>query len=116
VEQFVTFVNTTPIDEHRAVNRFCLIRNFAGWDGFDLWARQAMFKIQGEDKVRAGSNPWVSLPSRQLVLDAMDGARQPDQNIIAVGCIQALDHVRSSSFRASSQALCTLGKMVAGDG
>ena len=22
---------------YRSINRFCLIRNFAGWDGFDLW-------------------------------------------------------------------------------
>lgn len=32
-------------------NRFALIRNFAGWKGFDGWARNAMFKILGEDKV-----------------------------------------------------------------
>jgi hypothetical protein len=31
--------------------RFALIRNFAGWEGFDCWARNAMFKILGEDKV-----------------------------------------------------------------
>lgn len=31
--------------------RFALIRNFAGWEGFDGWARNAMFKILGEDKV-----------------------------------------------------------------
>jgi len=31
--------------------RFALVRNFAGWDGFDGWARKAMFKILGEDKV-----------------------------------------------------------------
>jgi len=49
--QMITFVNTTPIDENRAINRFCLIRNFAGWEGFDGWARSAMFKILGEDKV-----------------------------------------------------------------
>lgn len=34
--------------------RFCLIRNFAGWEGFDGYARNAMFKILGEDKVRTG--------------------------------------------------------------
>jgi hypothetical protein len=27
------------------------VRNFAGWEGFDGWARNAMFKILGEDKV-----------------------------------------------------------------
>jgi len=48
--QMITFVNTVPIDANRSVNRFCLIRNFAGWDGFDAWARNAMFKILGEDK------------------------------------------------------------------
>lgn len=31
--------------------RFALVRNFAGWEGFDGWARNAMFKILGEDKV-----------------------------------------------------------------
>lgn len=31
--------------------RFCLIRNFAGWEGFNGYARNAMFKILGEDKV-----------------------------------------------------------------
>jgi len=47
----ITFVNTVPIDANRSVNRFCLIRNFAGWDGFDIWARNAMYKILNEDKV-----------------------------------------------------------------
>lgn len=47
----ITFVNTVPINEHRAINRFCLIRNFALWDGFDGWARKNMYKILGEDKV-----------------------------------------------------------------
>jgi hypothetical protein len=28
------------------------VRNFAGWEGFDGYARNAMFKILGEDKVR----------------------------------------------------------------
>jgi phenylpropionate dioxygenase-like ring-hydroxylating dioxygenase large terminal subunit len=46
----VTFVSTVPIDNKRAVNRFCLVRNFAGFSGFDGWARRAMFKILGEDK------------------------------------------------------------------
>jgi hypothetical protein len=27
------------------------VRNFAGWEGFDGYARNAMFKILGEDKV-----------------------------------------------------------------
>ncbi|KAF5837114.1 hypothetical protein DUNSADRAFT_4837 [Dunaliella salina] len=35
--QMITFVNTVPIDANRSVNRFCLIRNFAGWAGFDTW-------------------------------------------------------------------------------
>ncbi|KAF8056873.1 ddmC [Scenedesmus sp. PABB004] len=47
----ITFVNTVPISENRSVNRFCLIRNFAGWEGFDGYARRAMMKILGEDKV-----------------------------------------------------------------
>jgi phenylpropionate dioxygenase-like ring-hydroxylating dioxygenase large terminal subunit len=46
----VTFVSTVPINAKRAVNRFCLVRNFAGFSGFDSWARRAMFKILGEDK------------------------------------------------------------------
>jgi hypothetical protein len=36
----ITFVNTVPISETRAINRFCLIRNFALWPGFDFWARK----------------------------------------------------------------------------
>lgn len=47
----ITFVNTVPITETRSINRFCLIRNFLGWDGFDDYARSQMFKILGEDKV-----------------------------------------------------------------
>ena len=47
----ITFVNTVPISATRSVNRFALIRNFAGFSGFDAYARQSMFKILGEDKV-----------------------------------------------------------------
>lgn len=46
----ITFVNTVPISETKCVNRFCLIRNFAGWEGFDDYARRSMLKILGEDK------------------------------------------------------------------
>ncbi|WIA21123.1 hypothetical protein OEZ85_005438 [Tetradesmus obliquus] len=49
--RMITFVNTVPISENRCVNRFALVRNFAGWEGFDGYARNAMFKILGEDKV-----------------------------------------------------------------
>ncbi|KAF5827662.1 hypothetical protein DUNSADRAFT_275 [Dunaliella salina] len=49
--QMITFVNTVPVDEHRSVNRFCLIRNFASWSQFDAIARRAMYKILNEDKV-----------------------------------------------------------------
>ncbi|KAF6263226.1 hypothetical protein COO60DRAFT_1267627 [Scenedesmus sp. NREL 46B-D3] len=49
--KMITFVNTVPISENRCVNRFALVRNFAGWEGFDGYARNAMFKILGEDKV-----------------------------------------------------------------
>lgn len=38
--QMITFVNTVPIDENRAINRFCLIRNFALSPAFDFWARR----------------------------------------------------------------------------
>jgi hypothetical protein len=40
-----------PISENKSINRFCLIRNFMGWDGFDDYARSQMFKILTEDKV-----------------------------------------------------------------
>ncbi|GIL69464.1 hypothetical protein Vretimale_13577 [Volvox reticuliferus] len=49
--QMITFVNTVPIDEHRAVNRFCIIRNFALSQIFDNYTRKNMYKILGEDKV-----------------------------------------------------------------
>ena len=39
-----------PISENRSINRFCLIRNFGGWEGFDSYARAQMLKILGEDK------------------------------------------------------------------
>lgn len=64
--QMVTFVNTVPIDDKRSVNRFCLIRNFAGWEGFDAWARRAMFKILGEDKV-CGWLMYISLYAWHLI-------------------------------------------------
>jgi phenylpropionate dioxygenase-like ring-hydroxylating dioxygenase large terminal subunit len=55
---FITFVNTVPISENKSVNRFALVRNLA-WDktgtfnasAWDGWARKAMFKILGEDKI-----------------------------------------------------------------
>ncbi|KAG7675182.1 hypothetical protein Ndes2526B_g08041 [Nannochloris sp. 'desiccata'] len=55
---FITFVNTVPISENKSVNRFALVRNLA-WDRtgtfnskvWDTWARKAMMKILGEDKV-----------------------------------------------------------------
>ena len=57
---FSTVVNTTPIDEHRTVNRFALVRKLAvdpvgaamfNWPVWDGVARQAMLKILGQDKV-----------------------------------------------------------------
>ncbi|KXZ50765.1 hypothetical protein GPECTOR_15g450 [Gonium pectorale] len=48
--QMITYVNTVPIDENRAINRFCLIRNFALSPIFDGYTRKSMFKILGEDK------------------------------------------------------------------
>jgi phenylpropionate dioxygenase-like ring-hydroxylating dioxygenase large terminal subunit len=54
---FTTFVNTVPINEHRTVNRFALVRklnidktgifNMNAWDRF---ARNAMLRILSEDK------------------------------------------------------------------
>lgn len=38
------------MSETKSINRFCLIRNFAGWEGFDNYARAQMFKILGEDR------------------------------------------------------------------
>ena len=38
--QMITFVNTVPIDEHRSINRFCLIRNFALSPVFDAYTRK----------------------------------------------------------------------------
>lgn len=35
----ITFVNTVPVSPTKCVNRFCLIRNFMGWEGFDEYAR-----------------------------------------------------------------------------
>jgi hypothetical protein len=39
-----------PVSETKSINRFCLIRNFMGWDGFDDYARAQMVKILTEDK------------------------------------------------------------------
>lgn len=55
---FTTFVNTVPVGPNKTVNRFALVRNL-GWDKtgafnadmWDSWARRAMMKILGEDKV-----------------------------------------------------------------
>ncbi|GFR49992.1 hypothetical protein Agub_g12138 [Astrephomene gubernaculifera] len=49
--QMITYVNTVPIDEHRTINRFCLIRNFATSPLFDAYTRKNMYKILTEDKV-----------------------------------------------------------------
>eukprot|EP00882_Tetradesmus_deserticola_P000142 GHRQ01000160.1.p1 GENE.GHRQ01000160.1~~GHRQ01000160.1.p1 ORF type:complete len:682 (+),score=313.23 GHRQ01000160.1:310-2355(+) len=49
--KMITFVNTVPITATRAINRFCLIRNFAINPAFDFMARDNMLKILGEDKV-----------------------------------------------------------------
>ena len=55
---FTTFVNTVPVSANKSVNRFALVRNLS-WDksgafnarAWDSWARRAMLKILGEDKV-----------------------------------------------------------------
>ncbi|WIA22778.1 hypothetical protein OEZ86_009732 [Tetradesmus obliquus] len=49
--KMITFVNTVPISATKAINRFCLIRNFALAPAFDFMARDNMYKILGEDKV-----------------------------------------------------------------
>jgi hypothetical protein len=48
---FTTFVNTVPINEHRTVNRFALIRRLSidklgifNMDAWDRFARQAMIR------------------------------------------------------------------------
>lgn len=38
--KMITFVNTVPINENKAINRFCLIRNFALNPAFDFMARE----------------------------------------------------------------------------
>lgn len=38
--QMITYVCTTPIDEHRAINRFTLLRNFAHSPLFDNYTRK----------------------------------------------------------------------------
>ncbi|KAJ9516917.1 hypothetical protein QJQ45_027341, partial [Haematococcus lacustris] len=53
--QMITYVNTVPIDEHRSINRFCLIRNFATSPVMDSFVEQEMLKILGEDKVMVES-------------------------------------------------------------
>lgn len=54
---FTTFVNTVPVNGHRTVNRFALVRNLASdktgifnMGAWDRFARQAMLKILSEDK------------------------------------------------------------------
>jgi hypothetical protein len=51
----ITFVNTVPISENKSINRFALIRNFMGWEGFDDYARSADSSVflQGRDGKRA---------------------------------------------------------------
>jgi hypothetical protein len=56
----ITFVNTVPIDDKRSINRFCLIRNFAPNKAFDAYAKKAMFKILGEDKVGGGQQGYTT--------------------------------------------------------
>ena len=55
---FTTVVNTVPVSTTKTVNRFALVRNLS-WDStgtfnadvWDSWARKAMLRILGEDKV-----------------------------------------------------------------
>ncbi|KAK3247277.1 hypothetical protein CYMTET_43220 [Cymbomonas tetramitiformis] len=48
----ITFVNTVPVSATKSINRFALVRNFAGWGGAlaDKVAVESMFDIFGEDK------------------------------------------------------------------
>lgn len=54
---FITFVNVVPVSATKTINRFALVRNLA-WDksglfnadAWDVWARNAMLRILGEDK------------------------------------------------------------------
>lgn len=48
--QMITVVNTTPINAHQSVNRFCLWRNFAPSPVLDGFAHRAMMNILGQDK------------------------------------------------------------------
>lgn len=56
--EFITYVCTVPISENKCINRFALLRNFLPWapEVWEPWARNAMYKILGEDKVK--SKPW----------------------------------------------------------
>lgn len=58
----ITFVNTVPISADRAINRFCLIRNFATSPVLDWMARNNMYKILGEDKVMVDRLRAEALP------------------------------------------------------
>ena len=71
---FVTFVNTIPISANKSINRFALVRqlswdktglfNASAWDGM---ARQAMLKIQYEDKAMVEQLKYDQLPAEYSV-------------------------------------------------
>lgn len=71
---FVTFVSTTPISKDRCINRFALVRNLS-WDktgifNARLWdqaARDAMIKIQLEDKAMVEQLRYDQLPAEYSV-------------------------------------------------
>lgn len=71
---FITFVNTIPISENKCINRFALVRklswdktgifNMKAWDGM---ARDAMMKIQTEDKEMVEQLKYNQLPAEYSV-------------------------------------------------
>lgn len=89
---FSTFVSTVPINEHRTVNRFALIRNLEtpiapglansifNMNAWDKYARDAMIKILSEDKAMV----------EQLRPDLL----QREVNVKADGVQTAFRHLR----------------------
>jgi len=71
---FSTFVSTTPISKNRTINRFALVRKL-NWDKtgifnsriWDRFAKDAMLKIQNEDKGMIEQLKYDQLPAEYSV-------------------------------------------------
>lgn len=71
---FTTFVNTVPISANKTINRFALVRKLSwdktgifNWRLWDSMARQAMMKIQLEDKDMVEELRYDQLPAEYSV-------------------------------------------------